>query len=302
MLNAQWLETFTVLSETGHFTRTAELRGMTQPGVSQHLRKLEAQVSQTLISQQGKGFSLTPAGEAVAAMGQARRAEERALREAILSDDPDVGEAIIACSGSFAMLLYPALLPMMQAAPHLILRLEATPQEGILSGVLEGRFDIGVVSQEPSHPRLAASHIGREELCLVLPAVAPSDAPETQIRFADLDARGLIAHPDGFAYAEELLGLNFPRDFAGSDRLRLRGFVNQIGQIPMPVAHGVGYTLLPRSGVDAFPLKARLRIETLPKRRYHELWLVARRGRQMSARLTRVAQEVRSVAATLDGR
>ena len=44
MLNATWLNTFTTLCEVGHFTRTAELLGMTQPGVSQHLHKLASQV------------------------------------------------------------------------------------------------------------------------------------------------------------------------------------------------------------------------------------------------------------------
>ena len=96
------VETFTVLVETGHFTRSAELLGMTQPGVSQHLRKLEDQVGQPLISRQGKSFSPTPAGETVFAMGKARRAEERSLFEAVVHDDPAIGKVIVACSGSFA--------------------------------------------------------------------------------------------------------------------------------------------------------------------------------------------------------
>ena len=64
MLNATWLETFVTLTEIGHFTRAAEKLNMTQPGVSQHLRKLEEQVGQSLIAQEGKSFTLTPAGEA----------------------------------------------------------------------------------------------------------------------------------------------------------------------------------------------------------------------------------------------
>ena len=65
MLNATWLDTFTTLCETGHFTRAAERLNMTQPGVSQHLRKLEAQLGQSLIAREGKSFTLTAAGEAV---------------------------------------------------------------------------------------------------------------------------------------------------------------------------------------------------------------------------------------------
>jgi len=280
MLNATWLETFTTLCETGHFTRTAERLNMTQPGVSQHLRKLEQQIAQPLITRQGKSFTLTPAGEEVFALGLSRRVEEKRLREAINAEDRDSGRVHIACSGSFAMLLYPILLPWMSAAPELSIHLKAAPQTDILAGLLDGRFDLGVLATDPDHPRLEAQHLGREELCLVL----PGDAADTTVTFANLEARGFIAHPDGYGYADDLLKLNFPDDYIGADRLRVRGVVNQIGQIPVPVARGIGYTLLPRSGVEAFADKAKLSVTQLPKRRWHELWLVARRGRTLPAR------------------
>ena len=267
---------------------------MTQPGVSQHLRKLEQQVGQGLISREGKSFTLTPAGETVFALGLSRRAEEKRLRDAIETDDRNIGPLHIACSGSFAMLLYPILLPWMRAAPELSLHLEAAPQGEILAGLLDGRFDLGVLGTEPDHPRLDAKHLGREELCLVLPA----DAADTPATFADLDARGFIAHPDGFSYADDLLRLNFPEDYPGADRISLRGSVNQIGQIPAPVANGVGYTLLPRSGVEAFADKASLAVVQLPKRRWHDLWLAKRRGRSLSAR-ARYAEEIIAEAARL---
>jgi len=295
MLNATWLETFATLCETGHFTQAAERLNMTQPGVSQHLRKLEQQVGQGLINQQGKSFTLTAAGEAIFALGLSRRAAEKRLRDAIEADDRDAGPVHIACSGSFAMLLYPILLPWMRAAPDLSVHLEAAPQAEILAGLLEGRFDLGVLGADPDHARLEAKHLGREELCLVLPA----DAADTRMSFADLDDRGFIAHPDGYGYADDLLRLNFPEDYLGADRLRVRGSVNQIGQIPAPVAKGVGYTLLPKSGVEAFADKARLSVVQLPKRRWHELWLVMRRGRRVSARVRYARDMIEQAAGQL---
>ncbi|KJS44975.1 MAG: LysR family transcriptional regulator [Roseovarius sp. BRH_c41] len=295
MLNATWLETFTTLCETGHFTQAAERLNMTQPGVSQHLRKLEQQVGQGLINRQGKSFTLTAAGEAIFALGLSRRAEEKRLRDAIEADDRDAGPVHIACSGSFAMLLYPILLPWMRAAPDLSVHLEAAPQAEILAGLLEGRFDLGVLGADPDHARLEAKHLGREELCLVLPA----DAADTPTSFTDLEARGFIAHPDGYGYADDLLRLNFPDDYPGADQLSVRGSVNQIGQIPAPVAKGVGYTLLPKSGVEAFADKASLSVVQLPKRRWHELWLVMRRGRRVSARVRYARDMIEQAAGQL---
>lgn len=295
MFNATWLETFTTLCEIGHFTHAAERLNMTQPGVSQHLRKLEQQVGQALISRQGKSFTLTPAGEAVFALGLSRRAEEKRLRDAIEADDRNAGPVHIACSGSFAMLLYPILLPWMRAGPDLSVHLEAAPQAEILAGLLDGRFDLGVLGADPDHARLEAKHLGREELCLVVPA----DAADTPLSFADLEARGFIAHPDGYGYADDLLRLNFPDDYPGADRLSVRGSINQIGQIPAPVAAGIGYTLLPRSGVEAFANKASLSVYQLPKRRWHELWLVMRRGRCLSARARHARDIIQEAAGQL---
>ncbi|MDN5567973.1 MAG: LysR family transcriptional regulator [Paracoccus sp. (in: a-proteobacteria)] len=291
MLNAGWLETFVTLCDTGHFTRAAQRLGMTQPGVSQHLRKLEAQVGQPLIAQQGKSFALTQAGEAVLELGRMRREQERRLRQAIQTDDPDQGDVRIACSGSFALLLAPELLPLMQRAPGLMIHLEAAPQASVLDGLKEGRFDLGLLGQDPTHPRLSAEHLGQEELCLVLP-----QAWCDPVDFDDLQTAGFVAHPDGFAYADDLFALNFPDQFTGAEGLRIRAFVNQIGQIPTPVARGIGYTLLPRSGIDTHPDRSGLRIGRLARPRYHQLWLVWRRDRPTTARMQQVAARIRQVA------
>jgi len=281
MLNATWLDTFTTLCEVGHFTRSAELLGMTQPGVSQHLQKLEAQVGKPLITKVGKSFTLTPAGEAVLAVGKLRRTQERDLMEVIQVDDPDVGDISIGCSGSFAMWLYPHLLERMREAPELIIRMTAAPHAGILAAVLDGECDLGIVAEQIDHPRLDKVKFAREELCLVVPQYFA----EQEIDLKGLNSLGFVAHPDGYAYADELFSLNFPEEYKGADQLKTRTFVNQIGQIPIPVAQGLGYTILPKSGVDAFVGKQDLAIIPLPNPRYHDLWLISRRGRTDFARI-----------------
>ncbi|MEQ8300215.1 MAG: LysR family transcriptional regulator [Hyphomonas sp.] len=286
MINGIWLETFTTLCETEHFTRAAKRLNMTQPGVSQHLRKLEHHLGRPLISQDGKSFSLTPAGEAILALGLSRRLEEKQLRESIEVDDPNIGEVRIACSGSFAMLLYPKLLSWMNLAPKLRLDLEAAPQMKITNGVLAGDYDLGVLSEKPDHPRIDVHALGREKLCLLL----PKSAAGVHITYEELQTRGLVAHPDAYAYADQLLSLNFPDEYMGADKLRIRAYVNQIGQIPAPVAAGIGYTILPRSGLESFPNFEQLVVASLENLQWQNLWLINRRGRVMSSRLNRLTQ------------
>nr|WP_323781997.1 LysR family transcriptional regulator [Amylibacter sp.] len=295
MLNAIWLDTFVTLCELGHFTRTADRLGMTQPGVSQHLRKLEDQIGRPLILRDGKSFTLTPAGESVLRLGTDRRNQERALQDIIDADDPNAGQIFIGCSGSFAMCLYPALLTKMQVAPDLVVHLKAAPQDSILSAVLSGDMDVGIVTQKPNHPRLHATLLIEEELCLVLPA----NVPDRDLSLAALDDLGFVAHPDGPAYADELFSLNFPDNYKGADRLRIRTFVNQIGQILLPVAEGLGYTILPKSGVDSFPRPHDIKTVPLPKKRHHTLWLITQKNRAQFARVAAVMQLINGVAQSL---
>ncbi|WP_353844924.1 LysR family transcriptional regulator [Rhizobium sp. CSW-27] len=288
LLNSLWLQTFVMLCETGHFTRTAQRLNMTQPGVSQHLRKLEGEIGASLIAKEGKRFLLTPAGEAVLAFAQRLQEEEGKLLSSIAVDDPNSGEVTIACSGSVALLLYPRLLSLMADAPDLVIRLEAAPQMRVLEGVIGGSFNFGIVDHPPIHPRLLGEQVGTDELCLVLPAELAGD-----LNFAELQELGFIGHPDGFAYAEELFAANFRSEFGGAEQLRLRSFINQIGQIPEPVAQGIGYTILPRSGVDPHPKRAMLRCASLPNPVRHSLYLIERKAVVRAARMMRVAEVVK---------
>jgi DNA-binding transcriptional LysR family regulator len=63
MINQQWLHTFITLVEVGHFTLTGDKLHMTQPGVSQHIKKLEEQLGVLLLNRIGKRFEVTREGE-----------------------------------------------------------------------------------------------------------------------------------------------------------------------------------------------------------------------------------------------
>ena len=184
----------------------------------------------------------------------------------------------------------------MYHAPDLIIRVTAAPHTSIVTAVLGGDLDLGVIAEQVSHPRLDAIKFAREELCLVVPAsFAGQDLNQQR-----LNALGFVAHPDGYAYADDLFSLNFPKDYKGADRLKVRTFVNQIGQIPIPVARGIGYTILPKSGMDAFSGKQDLAIFQLRKRRYHDLWLISRRGRTEFARVAAISDLIKRAKSALE--
>jgi DNA-binding transcriptional LysR family regulator len=67
MIDAKLLKTFLILSKHRHFGRAAEELHATQPGVSQHIAKLEEQLGFVLLTRNSRGVELTAAGSLVAA-------------------------------------------------------------------------------------------------------------------------------------------------------------------------------------------------------------------------------------------
>ncbi|MFM0141001.1 LysR family transcriptional regulator [Paraburkholderia sp. RL18-085-BIA-A] len=91
-MELKWLEDFLALAATRNFSRTAELRFMTQPAFSRRVKMLEEWVGVTLLDRNAQPIALTPAGErfrdiaeAVARQLYQGRDELRAAAEGLAS-------------------------------------------------------------------------------------------------------------------------------------------------------------------------------------------------------------------------
>ena len=71
------LRSFLAIVDYGGYHRAAEALHLTQPAVSRHMRRLEAQLGESLFARRGRGVELTPYGE--------RAAQE--LREVLAAHD-----------------------------------------------------------------------------------------------------------------------------------------------------------------------------------------------------------------------
>ncbi|MGS2719708.1 LysR family transcriptional regulator [Paraglaciecola aestuariivivens] len=282
MLNPTWLKTFVTLVDTGHFTQTAEKLFMTQPGVSQHINKLEQACGHKLIKRDKKSFLVSEQGHIVYHYAKTLAANENALLEQLAFDDPVAGQCSLACSGALALLLYPHLLSLQVAHPNLIIKLKAAPNRQILNEVKAGDIDQGIVTDIPNSGLFDVEQIGQEELCLVLPASADIQMPAAQL----LLQTGLISHPDAEHYLSMYLVKCQTPDLQLLDmhKVPIAGFINQIGQILQPVAKGLGFTLLPRSVINSFAQPQNLQILPATKPVLENLYLVKKKQRILPAR------------------
>ena len=295
MVNPLWLRTYCTLIEVGHFTRTAEQRHMTQSGVSQHVQKLEEQLSVTLLSRQGRGFIPTEAGERLYHEGRAVLASLTALNDTVTADPPWQGLVRVMSPGSIGLALYPRLLDLQQQHPRLAIDYRFAPNGDVESAIAESRVDLGYLSRQPSLSGIAARAVASEPLLLVTPGNTGS--PD----WDQLQALGFIGHPDGEHHARLLLSANFPA-FRHIHQFPQRGFCNQIGMILEPVSRGLGFTVLPAHAVAAFSGKSTLGIHSLPEPVTEPLYLVWREGRVLPNRVRSVMNACDDLLSVLAGR
>lgn len=285
MLNPQWLRTFATLVEQGNFTRTAEQLDLTQAAVSQHVQRLEERLGPLLI-RRPRQLELTPAGHALLVYCAEVGAADQRLQQRLSESDAEQGEVALISPGSIGLALYPLLLDVQQAHPGLSIRHRFAPDHEVLNGVLENRFELGLVTLKPDDPRLAVSRFAEEPLELVVPA------GEQVKGWSDLERLGFIDHPDGQAMAGRLLSRQFPGS-PGVRKLPNRGFINQIGLILEPVSRGLGFSVLPRYARLAFSRPQSIRVVEGGAQLIDTLWLLHRAEWPLSARAELTLNRIR---------
>lgn len=256
MINPVWLNTFCTLVDVGHFTQTANQLHMTQSGVSQHIKKLEQQLSTPLIIREGKSFSLTTAGKKLYLEGQKLLLSFAKLEHSIKRDNKFEGLIQISSPGSIGLKLYPYLLSLQQQHSKLIFDYSFAPNLSIEDSLIDRNCDIGLLTELTNQENITCQAIAAEPLVLVTPAEV------NNVNWTTLMELGFIDHPDGAHHAHLLLSKNF-KEFEHIKQFPHKGLSNQINLICMPVSLGLGFTVLPLHAATLFKQQQSINIHYL---------------------------------------
>ncbi|UYI49231.1 LysR family transcriptional regulator [Vibrio natriegens] len=296
MLNPIWLNTFKTLIDVGHFTKTAEVLHMTQPGVSQHISKLEAACGYPLIKRFNKKFELTTYGKKVYEYSVKHFEEESELLQNLGRDEPFRGRCTIGCSGTFAWLIYPELLSLQAVYPGLSIELEASPNHRILEQIQQGTLDIGLVTKKPNLKYFSSRVVGAEFLALVVPSSADLTLPLKEL----LTGLGVVRHPDLNHYFQSYVNQANNDDLHQLDleNIPTQSYINQIHQILVPIAKGIGFTVVPKWCVDLFPDKAHLQTIAIFSDIKEPVYLVSKLNLPLARRYDQVIQVIEAALET----
>lgn len=285
MINPVWLKTFCTLVEVGHFTQTADKLFMTQSGVSQHIKKLEAQLTRSLLIREGKTFALTNAGKELFEHGKVLLHSFDVLEQSIKEDNQYQGKVSITSPGSIGLKLYPQLLRLQQQHPQLAIDYRFAPNQDIEKKLCDHRCDIGLMTEISKASQINYQEIASEPLVLV------TSAQITKISWQTLIQLGFIDHPDGRHHAQLLLSKNFEQ-FEQIEQFTNHGFSNHISLICEPVSLNLGFTVLPLHAAQAFKEQQLIHIYHLGHAVYEKLYLCTNNNSVMNARTAFVKEKI----------
>jgi len=258
------LRYFVAVAEELHFGRAAQRLHISQPPLSQQIRRLEHDLGGSLFHRTNRRVQLTDAGraflvEARSTLAQAERAREVVNRTA----RGEIGQLIIGYMASAELNVFPRLLPAFRRRhPGIEVVFQLAGESEQLQMLRDGQIHAGFLRLPASDHVLRVKPIFREPLVAVLPARHPL-ARRRSVSLAALRDERFLFFPRRFApaYYDALMAI-----FRGArvkpkvvhDTNRLHTMLSLIA-----TGHGVSLTgkcveRLGRPGVVCRPLRPRV--------------------------------------------
>jgi DNA-binding transcriptional LysR family regulator len=147
MIDLGRLRVFREVARRGSFSRAAEALSFTQPSVSHHVARLEAELGQPLINRRARPIALTQAGAVLLAAAEGALGDiERAERSLSSLAEGTSGTVSLGSVVSGLRSVVPAAVAEFRRKfPDVDLALEELPRREITARLRRGEIDIGVL-------------------------------------------------------------------------------------------------------------------------------------------------------------
>lgn len=232
---------FMAVFEHLHFTKAAELLGISQPTLSQQIRLLEAEVGMPLFDRIGKKVVATEAGRLLHQYGmkmiQAEMDAKSAIQELRSEKRGTVRLAVLPSDLDFQ--LVPLFVEFKTRYPDT--KLQAFSTIYVRDEVLTHKVDLGIGLRGPKDKRLVQIPLGSEPYELFIHASSDL-AIRHEITLKELTQLALVMYPKGY------LGRDLVDEVCREQGLELTtvmeaGSASSLLQL---VAAGIGATIQPR--------------------------------------------------------
>ncbi|SCK19212.1 DNA-binding transcriptional regulator, LysR family [Streptomyces sp. WMMB 322] len=237
---------FLAVAECLHFSRAAQLLGVSQATVSEQIRRLEDELGFALLTRTSRHVGLTPAGQAF--QQGCERALEQLDNAALAAADVAaglLGRLRLGAGGAPLTRIVPAILRSLRSqAPGLTVTVSQLSITAQLAALSHGDLDVGFLRATEAGAALRVEPLMSEKLTVVLPAdhrLAEAEA----VRLDQLAEETLVMWPrlDGHGFYDQIINLCAQRGLQPRTVLQAPDTTTQVAL----VAAGQGITIQPSS-------------------------------------------------------
>ncbi len=275
-MDTQSLEAFLQVAENASFSAAAEALHITQPAVSKRIAALEQQLGTSLFDRIGRQVSLTEAGHALLPHARAISGHLLQARQSIDDLSGQVaGRLRLGTSHHIGLhRLPPVLRRYSEAYPEVALDIDFMDSEQAVDELTRGKVELAVVTLAPEpEPSIVYTPVWDDPLDFMATAEHPL------CREGKLSLATLCEYPVILPGLSTFTGRIVRQLFEARDlKLDISLSTNYLETIRMMAAVGLGWTLLPRTMLQA-PLVS-LRVPGVTPQR--QLGLLYHRNRRLS--------------------
>jgi DNA-binding transcriptional LysR family regulator len=241
------LRYFVAVAEERHFGRAAARLHISQPPLSQQIRRFEAELGEPLLYRTTRSVELAPAGEVLLERAREILASvDSAIEDARRAARGEYGRLAIGFTGSSTYELLPALAAALRRElPGVVLDLQGellTPAQ--VARLLDGTLDLGLLRPPVRERELSTEVLRSEPLVAVVPEghpLADSDAIALEL----LESEPFVTYPSHFRSVlhdavEDACAAHGFKPFAAHE-------VAETATLVSFVAAGLGVSLVPAS-------------------------------------------------------
>lgn len=192
------MRTFLEVARAGSVTQAARSMGVSQPAITQQIRRLEAEMGVSLLARGEDRLVLTEAGEQFRRFAEGVVSDYRELRRrlpgprGVLRGSLRLGASTI--PGEFVV---PRIVASFKELhPNVQVSVAIFDTAEVVGRLLNGEFEVGFVGAEAEAPGLVVSRLTEDDLVLVVPSGHPFARRES-VRFDELADQPLILREIG---------------------------------------------------------------------------------------------------------
>lgn len=244
------LEYVAAVAELRHFGRAAERCHVSQPTLSEQVRKLEALLGVTLFERLPRRVEVTPQGAPLIERARAVLREARGLMElARQQAEPLNGRLRMGVIATLGPYYLPALLrDVRNRFPQLVLRLQEGRTEALVAALEQGELDAALIALPAPSAALESAELFFEPFLLACPQghdLGHDRQAGEAVPLAALPSAGLLLLEEGHCLRDQALSLCPLRGGEREER-----FATSLEMLRHMIAAGEGFSLLPQLAVQ----------------------------------------------------